>query len=77
MAIHKFTRLIDQGEEIPVYGDGTSQRDYTYITDIVDGIVSALDKNLGFKVLNLGNSKPVELRRLISLIEKILANEQR
>ena len=72
MAIHKFTRLIDQNKEVPLYGDGASKRDYTYISDIIDGIVSALDKRFGFEIINLGNSKTVELRYLISLIEKNL-----
>ena len=72
MAIHKFTRLIDQGEEIPVYGDGSSKRDYTYIDDIIDGVVSALEKKFGFEIFNLGNSEVVELRYLILLIENEL-----
>ena len=72
MAIHKFTRLIDQGKPVPVYGDGTSRRDYTFITDIIDGIVSALDRPYPFEIFNLGNSKTVELRHLISLIEEAL-----
>lgn len=76
MAIHKFTRLIDQqNKEVPMYGDGASKRDYTYISDIIDGIVSALDKNFGFEIINLGNSKTVELRYLISLIEKNLGKK--
>jgi len=69
MAIHKFTRLIAQGKEIPMYGDGTSKRDYTYIDDIIQGVISALDKKFEFEVINLGNSEPVKLRDLISLIE--------
>jgi len=44
MAIHKFTRLIDEGKEITMFGDGTSKRDYTYISDIIDGIMGALEK---------------------------------
>jgi len=69
MAIHKFTRLITQGKEIPMYGDGTSKRDYTYIDDIVQGVISTLDKKFEFEVINLGNSEPVELKDLISMIE--------
>ena len=72
MAIHKFTRLIDQGQEVKMYGDGTSKRDYTYIDDIVEGIIATIDKRTGFEIINLGNSKTVELRYLISLIEKNL-----
>ncbi len=72
MAIHKFTRLIDGGEEVPVYGDGTTRRDYTYITDIIDGIIASLERKFRFEIFNLGNSKPAELGYLISLIEKNL-----
>lgn len=72
MAIHKFTRLIDQGEKISIYGDGASKRDYTYISDIIDGIVSALDNPLGFDIINLGTSQTIELKELVSLIGKTL-----
>ena len=72
MAIHKFTRLIDEGEEITMFGDGTSRRDYTYISDIIDGIMGALDKPFVFEIFNLGESQTVELRYLISLIEQNL-----
>ncbi len=75
MAIHKFTRLIDEGKEIEMYGNGTSERDYTYIDDIVEGVLSALDKKFGFEIFNLGNSRTVELRRLISLIEEKLGKQ--
>ncbi len=72
MAIHKFTRLIDQNKIIEMYGDGRSRRDYTYISDIVDGIMAAVDRKLGYEIINLGNSNVVELRQLINLIEKNL-----
>ncbi|MFH2027618.1 MAG: GDP-mannose 4,6-dehydratase [Nanoarchaeota archaeon] len=72
MAIYKFTKLITEGKEIPMYGDGNSKRDYTYITDIVFGIISALDKNLKFEIVNLGNSSPISLSGMIRLIEKKL-----
>jgi len=75
MAIHKFTRLISQGKTIEMYGDGTSKRDYTYIDDIINGIISALNKKFDFEVINLGNSEIVELRYLISLIEKNLGKK--
>ena len=75
MAIHKFTRQIDQGSEIIMYGDGTSKRDYTYITDIIDGTISAIDNKFEFEIFNLGNSSTVELRYLISLIEKNLGRK--
>jgi len=72
MAIHKFTRLIDEGGEITMFGDGTSKRDYTYISDIIDGITGALAKSFGFEIFNLGESRTVELRYLIGLIEQNL-----
>jgi len=61
LAIHKFTRLIAEGRPIPVYGDGTSRRDYTYCSDIVDGITAAMalePDSVGFEIVNLGNSQP-------------------
>ncbi|MHC5034742.1 MAG: NAD-dependent epimerase/dehydratase family protein [Planctomycetota bacterium] len=75
LAIHKFTRLISRGEPIPVYGDGTSRRDYTYCSDVVNGIMAALDRPLEFETINLGNSEPVELRELIGLIEEALGKK--
>lgn len=70
MAIHKFTKLIDKGKEITMFGNGKSQRDYTYISDIIEGVISSLYKKFSFEIINLGNSRTVELRHLISLIEK-------
>jgi UDP-glucuronate 4-epimerase len=55
-----------------MYGDGKSRRDYTYISDIVNGIIAAADKKLGYEIINLGNSNVVELRYLIQLIEENL-----
>ena len=72
MAIHKFTRLIDEGREIPIYGDGSSLRDYTFVDDIVEGIVGALSDERGFEIYNLGNSKPVKLLDMVKTIEKYL-----
>ncbi|MBW2975056.1 GDP-mannose 4,6-dehydratase [Candidatus Woesearchaeota archaeon] len=70
MAVHKFTRLISDDKEIEVFGNGKSKRDYTYVEDIVKGIVSALNKDLNFEIINLGDNNPVELNHLIELIEK-------
>jgi len=73
MAIHLFTRMIDSGEEIPLFGNGTSKRDYTYVSDIIDGMIPALNsQQQGFEVFNLGDSNPVTLDYLIGLIEKAL-----
>jgi UDP-glucuronate 4-epimerase len=70
MAVYKFTRLINENKKIEMYGDGTSKRDYTYFSDIIDGIVSAMIKKFDFEIINLGDSNPVELKYLIKLIEK-------
>ncbi len=75
MAIHKFTCLINQGEKIPLYGDGTSRRDYTYIDDIISGIMGAIRNLRGYEIFNLGESQTVPLRELISLIEQALGKK--
>jgi UDP-glucuronate 4-epimerase len=77
LAIHKFARLIEAGEPIPMYGDGTSRRDYTYVSDIVDGVLAALDRPLEFEIINLGNSDPIELGELIRIIEEAMGKEAR
>ena len=69
MAVYKFTKAIDKGDPIPVFGDGTSRRDYTYVSDIADGILSAWEKKPSFDIFNLGDSNTIELRYLITLIE--------
>lgn len=75
MAIHKFTRLIDKGEDVPVFGDGKSRRDYTYISDIIDGIMKAVKTCKGYNIYNLGESQTIELNELIKLIEKELGKK--
>ncbi len=70
LAIRKFTERIDAGLPIPVFGDGSSSRDYTYIDDIVDGVVAALFYPGRYDIFNLGNSSPIDLLGLIRLIEK-------
>jgi UDP-glucuronate 4-epimerase len=71
LAIHKFAKLISEGRPIPVFGDGTTRRDYTYIDDIISGVRAAIDYDQSdYEVINLGESRTVELRELISLIEK-------
>lgn len=77
MAIHKFTRLIDRGEEIPVFGDGTSKRDYTYIDDIIQGVLAAIDRDLDYEIINLGESQVTDLLTLIRLIEENLGKKAR
>jgi UDP-glucuronate 4-epimerase len=72
MAYFKFAKKIIAGEEIDVYNFGKHQRDFTYVDDIVDGVISALDHTFGYEIFNLGNSKTVELMHMISLVEKEL-----
>ena len=73
LAIHKFAQLISAGRQIPVFGDGTTRRDYTYVDDIVSGVVAAIEyQGSDFEVFNLGESRTVELRELIGLLEKEL-----
>ena len=71
MAIHKFARLIRDGKPVPFYGDGSSARDYTFIDDIIDGVVASIDRCQGgaHRVYNLGGSRTTTLRRLVELIE--------
>jgi UDP-glucuronate 4-epimerase len=75
MAIHKFTRLIDRGEKIPVYGDGSSRRDYTFIIDLIDGMMSVLQRHKGYEIYNLGESRTTSLMELVHLIEEALGKK--
>jgi len=70
MAIHKFVRRIMEGKEIDLYGDGSSLRDYTYIEDIVSGVLGAMNAPAGYRVYNLGESATVSLEDLVYLLEK-------
>lgn len=73
LAIHKFAKLISARKSIPVFGDGTTRRDYTFVDDIIDGVVAAIHYNASnYEVFNLGESRTVELNELISLLEKEL-----
>src|SRR6185295_6029314 len=73
LAIHKFAKLISAGKPIPVFGDGTTRRDYTYIDDIIAGVRAAMDYDqTNYEVINLGESRTVELRELISILEDAL-----
>ena len=76
LAIHKFARLISEGKPIPVFGDGTTRRDYTYVDDIVAGVRAAMDYEASdYEVINLGGSRTVELRELIALLERELGRK--
>lgn len=73
LAIRKFIDLIKENKPIPVYGDGTTIRDYTYIDDIVDGIIGAINYNdTPYEIINLGGGAPVSLNQMIETIEKVL-----
>lgn len=73
LAIRKFIDLIKENKPIPVYGDGTTIRDYTYVDDIVDGIIGAINYNdTPYEIINLGGGAPVSLNEMISTIEKVL-----
>ena len=72
LAIHKFARLMHAGQPIPLFGDGNTSRDYTYVDDTVDGVIAATEKEFGFEIINLGESQTIELKRLIELIEQAM-----
>ena len=72
MAPALFTKTILEGKAINQFGDGSSSRDYTYIDDIVEGILKTLDQSMEFEIINLGNSNPVNLLKFISYLEKII-----
>ena len=76
LAINKFVRLIEAGKPIPVFGDGTTRRDYTFINDIVEGILGALhyDKT-NYEVINLGNDQTVTLSEMIETIEEVVGKK--
>ena len=71
MAIHKFVRMILKGKKIPLFGEGDTARDYTYIDDIIDGIVAVMEQPNDFIIYNLGNSDPIKLSELIETIADI------
>lgn len=76
LAINKFTRLMVENKEIPMFGDGTTSRDYTYIDDIIDGIISSCNyiqqKEKVYEIINLGNSNPIPLIDMINTIGEVL-----
>lgn len=72
LAIHKFVRLVMQGKAVPFFGDGSMARDYTYIDDIVDGTMAALNNNpgAGYRIINLGSDRPIRLDALVQAVGK-------
>ncbi len=77
MAIHQFVRLIEEGKPVPLFGDGTARRDFTYIDDIVQGVTAALDRPFPFEVFNLGESDTIELKDLLGMIEQCMGKKAR
>ena len=75
LAIHKFAKLIEQGKPIPVYGDGSMMRDFTYIDDIIDGTTAAIEKCAGYNVYNLGESRPITVSDLVKEIENAIGKK--
>lgn len=75
MAIHKFVRLIMNGESIPFFGDGSTRRDYTYVSDIIDGVVRSIDHCEGYELYNLGESETTSLAELVEAIGKACGRE--
>jgi len=76
LAIHKFTRLIDSGQPIPLFGDGSTQRAYTYVDDIVQGCLAAVEYDATpFEIVNLGAAQTIRLSLLVELIEKALGKK--
>lgn len=75
LAAFKFAKAISAGKPIDVYNYGKMKRDFTYISDIVSGVLAAIDKPFGYEIFNLGNNDPVELGRFIELIEEFLGKK--
>jgi UDP-glucuronate 4-epimerase len=75
LAIHKFARLLWDGQPLPMYGDGSTARDYTYVTDIIEGVMAVTQKEFGYQIFNLGESQTVKLSYLISLLEQALGKK--
>jgi UDP-glucuronate 4-epimerase len=75
LAIHKFARLIAAGKPVPMFGDGSAARDYTFIDDILEGILACTRRKLGFEIFNLGESRTVALSELILILEKAMGRK--
>ncbi len=75
MTPYLFTRAISEGNEITLFDEGRPQRDFTYIGDIVDGVLAAADADLDYEIINLGNSRPVMMRDFVKIIEGLLGQK--
>jgi UDP-glucuronate 4-epimerase len=72
LAVRKFAERMRKGEPVPIYGDGTSLRDFTFVDDLVDGLVRALDSDLGFEILNFGAGRTVSVLEVVKTLEREL-----
>lgn len=72
LAIHKFVHLIEAGKPVPFFGDGSSRRDYTFVSDTAEGITAALDRPDGYQIYNLGRGNPVTLTQMVEAVERAL-----
>lgn len=77
LAIRKFAERILRDEPLPVFGDGSAVRDFTFVDDLVDGLVRAIDTDLGFAILNFGAGRTVSVRQVIETLEKALGRSAR
>jgi UDP-glucuronate 4-epimerase len=77
LAVAKFARLIERGEPVPMYGDGQTRRDYTFVADIVDGVVRAIDRCSGLRLYNLGRSDPIALGEMIETLAEVIGKPAR
>lgn len=75
MSIFRFIKWIDEGKPVVIYGDGTQERDFTYVDDIAKGTIKALETETGYEIINLGGNKPYRLKRVIELIEMYLGKK--
>jgi UDP-glucuronate 4-epimerase len=75
LAIYKFAKLISAGKPIPVFGDGSAARDYTFVSDTIDGIIACTQKEFGYEIFNLGESETISLSRMIELLESALGKK--
>lgn len=72
LAINKFVRLMSEHKPLPLFGDGSTSRDYTYIDDVVAAVTSAMQQDFGFEIVNIGSGRPVCLYELVEALERVV-----
>jgi UDP-glucuronate 4-epimerase len=77
LAIRKFAHLMEKGEEVPIFGDGSMSRDYTFVNDVITGLDRALASNFKFEVFNIGNSRPLRVSYVVKVLEEALGKKAR